>query len=247
VAAVVASVAVLGVGGGVAGYRAVAQAQTGTGGYTAAADPTGAAPDPRQQRALEAAKLKAELEAARAQMEMAKAQVELLARKLAEVEKAARAAEKPAAGGTTATTARAPAPTRQDRIDLLKAQAEVKRAALKAARATREESLRRLKQYEKARNKVRDAVSDNDFAAAQVTVEKYAAEEKQREAELLEAELLLKQALRPADSTTGTPSLEQRVKDLEKKVERLQMELDRMKAEAARRALEKAAERKVGR
>src|SRR5262249_38607462 len=113
VAAVVASVAVLGVGGGVAGYRAVAQAQTETGGYTTAAGPAGAAPAPRQMGGREAAKLKGELEAARAKREMARAQVELLARKLAEVEKAARAAEKPAPGGATATTTgSAAAPTK---------------------------------------------------------------------------------------------------------------------------------------
>jgi hypothetical protein len=108
----------------------------------------------------------------------------------------------------------------KDRIDILRAKVAIKEAELKGARALLAEAMKRQQRVVNLRNS--GAVSEEEASAAQMTVEKYNAEAKVKEAELLEASILLRQAERRLKAMAGEAvpgrTLEQRVAELEREV-----------------------------
>ncbi|MFO0846523.1 MAG: sigma-70 family RNA polymerase sigma factor [Gemmataceae bacterium] len=130
-------------------------------------------------------------------------------------------------GGTTGTVARTRTDVEKDEIELLQARVNVKEAAVLSSQALLEESKRRLAAMQKARQRIPGSVSDDDFFAGKVTVDRYQAEVDMKKAELLEAQILLKQAQRRQSSRAATSSLEQRIRQLEDKVTTLEAALKR--------------------
>jgi RNA polymerase sigma factor (sigma-70 family) len=224
-AAVVVSVALLG-GGGAAGYRAYAVAQdTGSG------SATGGSTDQDDARELRerADQLTKQLQ----QMKDRETQVrQLLESLLSQIEKkkAAPKAATSSVGGTSLRGGSGPLARNadlEDEVELLKARLKAREAALRATMSSKEESARRYSAMTKARQASRGSVSDDDYAAVRITMDRYHSEVVVKEAELLEAQILLKQAERRLKAGATASSTEQRLKQLEDRVSALEAELKR--------------------
>lgn len=221
-AAVVVSVAIL--GGGAVGYR-MAAAQ-GTGGATNGSAGTSDELPPKTKELLDLEKkLQDELDQAQERAKALRAKITQVQDNLGK--KRTYRIESAATGSSSGTAARTISDEDKDEIELLQARVKVKETALAASQAFLEESKRRLDAMQKARQRVPGAVSEDDFSAARITIERYRAEVEMKKAELLEAQLLLKQAQRRQSSRSASSSLEQRVKQLEQKVTSLEAELKR--------------------
>jgi hypothetical protein len=89
-------------------------------------------------------------------------------------------------------------------------------ADVHATIATKEESIRRVKQYQKARTKVRGAITDDDYGAAVVTVEKYKQEEVSKKAAVVKAQQELSGAWTTLDLHVIRASIPGRIRSLYK-------------------------------
>ncbi len=111
----------------------------------------------------------------------------------------------------------------KDRIDILRAKVAIKEAELSGAKALLAEATKRQQRVMNLRNS--GAVSEEEASAAQMTVGKYSAEVRVKEAELLEASILVRQAERRLKAIAGEVApgrtLEQRVAELEREVAEL--------------------------
>jgi RNA polymerase sigma-70 factor (ECF subfamily) len=233
--AIVLTVAVVGVGGGF-GYRAVS-AQDGNGGAktsdglaTKGGDDRGA---DTQELLKVVEQLKRELQQTQDRAERLKAQLTRVQDQLG-----MRRTNPPTKGkvrdgltGDTKGGPTGPGPNpaledEKDRIELLRARLSAKEADLNASKAMLEESKHRYGAAARSAERNPGAINSDDLAASKVTVQKYRAEVQAKEAELLEAQILLKQAERQlgrrlgwfADVTAPSRSLEQRVAELERQV-----------------------------
>jgi hypothetical protein len=242
--AVVLTVAIVGVGGGI-GYQTVGAQGTGEGTKPAVTPVAGQGGTDKTQELLEqVTKMTKDLEEAEKaanilRVRLIKLKDELGMKKTAKDLEGLRkakddqtasdlarlAADRRFAIAAMAGLQRADDPDvedKKDAVELLKHRLQARQAEVKAAESMFRESQIRLKGIRDANQRKLGMISRDDEGAAEVTVERYSAEIKSKEAEVAEMMILLRQAERrlaaSVNAATKTRSLEQRVAELEKQM-----------------------------
>jgi RNA polymerase sigma factor (sigma-70 family) len=186
------------------------------------------------QQELKARQAALEIDAAkqRATAQQAQAEAHALRDQLVRVQKLAedqavraRAAKGDGARGAAAQKAR-------DEVELLKAQLDIKRAELEAAKASAEGVAMQAEQFKTLQ--ARGAVNEASFLKAQTEAKAALAQIRVKEAEVRAAEVTLKQALRRQSEAEGgpgaaAPSGDQRLKELDAKLDALRREIQTLR------------------
>lgn len=224
VAGVLATVVLLGVGSGVAGWSLSAQ--------------EGPNATPTRTATGERSDLKQEIETLKRELSLSQERTAAIQERLKRViEQEAKAVAPKVTGVTLSRTTPAPSPSvsdARDQLELLQLKKAAREAELRAVQSMQEEAVRRLTAMTKAKGKVPGAVSVDDLATARITADRYQAEVKAKECELLEASLLLRQAvkrleaMKESGAAKTNETLEKRLQELEAKVAVMQKALDQL-------------------